>query len=71
MYILLSGNKAAEMIPDFNPVFPNVPTEKRYSAEFLARCVYVSDDTEVETGWEYDGERFIKKESDEYEETVL
>lgn len=39
-----------------DPAFPGVPMEERFSADFLAKCVQVSDDTVIENGAKYDPE---------------
>ena len=57
MYVHLINNKAAEIIPEIDRVFPDIPVEGRYSAQFLSECVRVSDDTEVKAYWIYDAER--------------
>lgn len=41
---------------DKDPAFPGVPVEERFSADFLAKCVQVSDDTVIENGAKYDPE---------------
>lgn len=54
MYILLTKeNTVAEIIPDENPVFPNVPIEKRYTSEFVSKLLHFPDDTVVEQNWIY------------------
>ena len=39
-----------------DPVFPGVPVEERFSADFLAKCVQVSDGTVIANGAKYDPE---------------
>ena len=39
-----------------DPAFPGVPVEERFSADFLAKCVQVGDDTVIENGAKYDPE---------------
>lgn len=36
MYILLDKGKVREIIPDIAPMFPGIPIEARYTAEFVA-----------------------------------
>ena len=55
-YVYLVENKVHEIIPEFNPVFPDIPIANRYSAEFLADCVAVDDATEVEQNYIYNPE---------------
>lgn len=53
-YIRLdSKNSVMEIIPDENPIFPGIPIEQRYTAEFIATLVSVEDETEVEQNWIY------------------
>lgn len=48
-YILLDeDNTVAEIIPEFDPVFPDVSIEQRYSADFISKLVSVQDDVTVE-----------------------
>lgn len=56
MYILLKNNIVSEFIPDIDPVFPGVPIEERYAAEFIAQMIHVDDGTEVGEGQIYDPE---------------
>lgn len=61
MYILLTDkNIVAEIIPDENPIFPGVPIEDRYTAEFISKLIHVSDDTAVEQNWEYVDGKFVE-----------
>ena len=54
-YIKLSKeNRVVEIIPEFNPVFPDVPITSRYSADFLEDLIRVEDNVVVEEGWVYD-----------------
>lgn len=54
MYILLTNESTvAEVIPDEDPIFPGVPIEDRYTPEFIAELIHVSNDTEVDQNWEY------------------
>lgn len=55
-YILLEDNKVKEIIPDFNPVFPGIPMEKRYPTAFIAQLIPVEDEVEVAQNWLYDPE---------------
>lgn len=54
MYILLNENNVQEIIPDFDPVFPDIPIEERYAADFVAQLLHVADDVAVEQHWIYD-----------------
>jgi len=53
-YIYLENFITLEIIPEFNPSFPDIPITDRYSPEFMSHCVAVSDDTIVQEGWIYD-----------------
>ena len=49
-YLRLEKNIVTEIIPEFNPLFPNVPVEERYPREFVKKLVAVNDDINVHTG---------------------
>ena len=49
-------NVAREIIPEIDPVFPDLPIEARYTREFLRQCVKVEDDADVQIGDIYDPE---------------
>lgn len=53
-YIYLENATVQEIIPEVNPVFPGVPIEERYPADFLLHCVAVEDDVKVEQHMIYD-----------------
>lgn len=59
-YIYLIDNKVHEIIPEFNPVFPDVPITERYTAEFLSHCVAVEDYVTVEQNWIYEDGLFTE-----------
>lgn len=43
-YIYLDENKKViNIIPEFDKTFPDVPIQKRYSKDFLSKCIIVSD----------------------------
>lgn len=53
-YIRINENNAVmEIIPDYHPVFPDIPIEQRYSPDFIAKLIQVSDETPVEQSWFY------------------
>ena len=54
MYIRLDHGIAKEIIPDIDPIFPDITIENRYPEKFLAECIYVPDDTNVTLGYYYD-----------------
>lgn len=58
MYVYLVDNIAYELIPAINPAFPDIPIEQRYTADFLANCVYTEE--EVEQGYIYEDGHFHK-----------
>lgn len=46
------------IIPDEDPVFPGIPIEQRFNAEFLKQCITVEDSVAdaIEAGSKYDPE---------------
>lgn len=44
VYIKLSSNVVTEVIPEFNPAFPDVPIQQRYAPDFVASLVKAPDD---------------------------
>ena len=44
----------AEIIPEFDPVFPNVPVGERYPADVVKKLVAVEDEESVHVGMIYD-----------------
>ena len=56
MYILLTNNAVAEIIPDENPIFPGIPIGQRYAPDFVAKLLHVADDTAVKQNQVYDPE---------------
>ena len=56
MYILLTNNAVAEIIPDEDPIFPGIPIEQRYAPDFVAKLFHVADDTAVKQNQVYDPE---------------
>ena len=57
-YVYATDGIVREIIPEINPAFQEIPIEKRYTADFLDRCIAVSDDTEVEQNWICEGGGF-------------
>jgi len=53
-YVRLEDNRAVEIIPEFNPAFPEIPIEKRYTKVFIDELIKVNDEVEVLEGWVYD-----------------
>ena len=76
MYIKFENGIVAEIIPDIDPTFPDVPIGERYPVDFIEELLHVEDGTKVEIGMEYDAETgsFWYPEAtaapDEDEETV-
>ena len=56
MYIKINGGIVAEIIPDIDPAFPDVPIGGRYPADFIAELLHIEDGTEVKIGMKYDAE---------------
>jgi len=52
--------KISEIIPEFNPTFPGIPIDQRYSEEFLAKCI--TSEVLVPLNWLYvvDTNEFIQ-----------
>jgi hypothetical protein len=47
-YILLDNEKfARQIIPEFEDVFPNVSIEKRYSQDFLSKCLVADSEKSI------------------------
>lgn len=63
-YIELNMEKTQvnTIFPEFDPTFPDMAAELRYTQEYLAACIKVEDEIEVEPGDLYDIEKniFIK-----------
>lgn len=45
-YIFISpqNNVVSEIIPEFDPVFPDIPITERYTPDFLKNCIMRSDE---------------------------
>ena len=54
MYIKFENGIVAEIIPDIDPTFPDVPIGERYPVDFIEELLHVEDGTKVEIGMEYD-----------------
>lgn len=54
MYIHLINNIVTQLIPDIDPVFPDVPISKRYTESFVDKLIHVEDDANVRIGMKYD-----------------
>ena len=53
-YIRLNAdNVVMEIIPGEDPIFPGIPIEQRYHADFIAALIQTADETEVEQNWIY------------------
>ena len=54
MYVLLDENlRVKELIPDVNPVFPEVPITERYAKQFVDSLIYVDDDVNIAQGYAF------------------
>ena len=47
VYARLNDNIVEEIIPEFDPTFPNVPIEQRYPADFVSGLIKVENGVEV------------------------
>lgn len=56
MYAYISNNIVVQLIPDFDPVFPEVPIEQRYSDAFCKKLVHINDDSNVSIGMVYNSD---------------
>lgn len=54
-YLVMNDNIVVEIIPEYTDIFPGVPANQRYSAEFLSRCIAVDENIQVEVGQMYNG----------------
>lgn len=53
-YVILNEELVVcEIIPEYNPAFPGVTVEDRYTKEYLQRALPVEESVEVKSGWEY------------------
>ena len=55
-YILLEENTVKEIIPGEDPVFPGIPIDQRFPADFVDQLIPTDDETEVDQHWVYDEE---------------
>lgn len=56
MYLRFENGVVAEIIPDVDPAFPDVPIGDRYPAEFVNELRYCDNESGVELGMRYDAE---------------
>lgn len=56
MYLRIKNKVLCEFIPEIDPLFPDIPIESRYSADFLFECIVLDDISELRTGMLYDPE---------------
>jgi len=47
MYIKFENGIVAEIIPDIDPTFPDVPIGERYPVDFIEELLHVEDGTKV------------------------
>jgi len=59
-YILIQNDIVHQIIDEFDPLFPDVQIEKRYSKKFLDQCIKVEDENVPEV-------RFIHKGNGKFE----
>ena len=53
-YAFIQNGVVINIIPDEDPIFPGIAITERYSADFLASCVVVDDNVNIESGHMYD-----------------
>lgn len=56
MYLKLTENIVTEIIPDTDPIFPNVPIEERFPPEYVLELIHADDGAEIYCGMEYNSE---------------
>lgn len=59
MYVRIENDIVQEIIPDFSPEFPGISIKQRYTESFISLLKHVSDDTDVEVGYQYKDGDFI------------
>lgn len=52
-YVRLVENRVVAIIPEYDPIFPDVPLGERYTSGYIASLVPVADEVEVHEGWVY------------------
>ena len=53
-YVYINKDKTVgAVVPEFDPIFPEIPIDKRYSATFLEKCITVDESVEVRGGMGY------------------
>lgn len=48
------NNRVTQIIPEFDPTFPDIPISKRYSEDFCNKLIRVDDSEDVKLGMYYD-----------------
>lgn len=63
-YANLINNTVNEIIPDFDPIFPNIPIEQRFSAAFCKelREIPAEQEGQVCPGWTYNADTDVFEE---------
>lgn len=56
VYAKIVNAVVAEIIPEFDPTFPNAPVGERYPADVVKKLVAVADEESVSVGMVYDAE---------------
>ena len=54
MYVFMINNRVTQIIPEFDPIFPDIPISKRYSEDFCKKLIQVDDSEDVKLGMYYD-----------------
>ncbi len=52
-YVYVENNTVREIVPEYDPAFPGIPVEERYSEEFVSRLI-ADGVGNVRPGWIYD-----------------
>ena len=62
VYVRLNDNIVEEIIPEFDPTFPNVPIEQRYPADFVSGLIKVENGVEVGMVYNHETGEFSEPE---------
>ena len=62
VYVRLNDNIVEEIIPEFDPTFPNVPIEQRYPADFVSGLIKAENGVEVGMVYNHETGEFSEPE---------
>lgn len=55
-YARIVNSIVMEIIPEYDPLFPNIPLSKRYSDGYVSLLTSIPESTDCQTGWIYNQE---------------